>query len=210
VELPASAWGPHHIARMWGTSGNDFYIVGDSGSIAHYTSGTWTKISTGTDLWFDDVYGSGGQILAVAYDAAEIHGYSGALFSIQGNNATQLSINPMHLPSALYGVWFVPDQRYYIVGEGVYEKRSISDTSWTPLAITGAATTGVCGTDTSDVFIVSSTGDFLHYNGVRWTSFRAETGLSGGGYTRVAVNGNTIVAVGENNPQAVITMARRQ
>lgn len=201
---------PSHVNRMWGTSDNDFYIVGNSGLMYHYTSGTWTKITTGTDLSFDDIYGAGGEALAVAYDAAEIHGYSGALFSILGNNATQLSINPIQLPSALYGVWFVPDQRYYIVGEGVYEKRSLSDTSWTPLPITGAATTGVDGNDTSDVFIVSSTGDFLHWNGARWTSFRGQTGLNGGGYSMVAVKGNTVIAVGENNPVAVITMARRQ
>ncbi len=200
------------INGLWGNNANSIYAVGYGGTIAHYTSGTWTKIATGTDLSFDDIYGSGGQILAVAYDAAEIHGYSGALFSIQGNGATQLSINPIQLPSALYGVWFVPNQRYYIVGEGVYEKRSLSDTSWTPLPITGAATTGACGSDTSDVFIVSSTGDFLHYNGVRWTSLRAETGLSNGGYSRVAVNGNTVVGVGQNNVnfgQAIITMGIR-
>ncbi len=200
------------VTKCWGTNPSNMYFCGMNGSLVHYVSGSWTKITSGTDLSFDDIYGSGDEILAVAYDAAEIHGYSGALYSISGNTATELSIYPLQLPSALYGVWFVPNQRYYLVGEGVYEKSSLSDSTWTTLPITGAATTGVRGNGTNDVYVVSSTGDFLHWNGERWKSFRAETGLSGGGYSMVGVNGKLVIAVGSTNSgitQAAITVARR-
>ena len=206
--VPLNIQFPSHVNRMWGTSDNDLYIVGDSGLIAQRgTNGSWTKITSGTDLNFLDIYGSGSEILAIGLQYSN---YSGHIFSIAGNTAQEVSSSPINY--GLYGVWFVPNQRYYIVGEGVYEKSSLSDTTWTTLPITGAATTGVRGNGTNDVYVVSSTGDFLHWNGERWKSFRAETGLNGGGYSMVGVNGKLVIAVGSTNSgitQAAITVARR-
>lgn len=198
------------MQRIWASSDNDIYIVGSGGTIVHYTSGTWTKISTGTDLYFNDIYGSGGQILATCLTNYSTGNWGPGIFSIQGNTATQISVNPIQY--GLYGVWFVPNQHYYVADADIYGKHSLSDSAWIPLNITGTAT-GVRGNGTNDVFVVSASGDFLHWNGVVWKSFKAETGLSNGGYSRVAVNGSVVVAVGQNNinfGEAVITIARRQ
>ena len=195
------------VSKAWGTSSSNIYFVGDDGSIVRYDGSIWTKISSGTSLTFNDIYGSGGQILAVCL---QFNPLGGEIFSIQGNTATQISSNPIE-GYQFYGIWFTPNEQYYIALEfgGVYEKHSLSDNSWNPLEITGAATTGVRGNGPNDVFVVSATGDFLHWNGADWKSFRGQTGLSSGGYARVAVNGNVVVAVGANSPQAVITMGRR-
>lgn len=215
VDAVNQFWSGNSMGRIWASSDDNVYVVGSGGTIVHYTSGSWTKITSGTDLSFDDIYGSGGQILAVAYDAAEIHGYSGALYSISGNTATEFSIYPIKLPSAMFSVWFVPNVVYYLssdYGSGVYEKQTLSDSAWSPLPITGKATTGIRGNGTNDVYAVSAAGDFLHWNGERWKSFRAETGLSGGGYSMVGVNGKLVIAVGSTNSgitQAAITVARR-
>ncbi len=205
--IPLNISFPSHANRMWGNSSNDFYIIGDNGLIAHCTYGGWTSISSGTSLTFHDIYGSGGQILAVCIQFSPL---GGEIFSIQGNTATQISSSPIE-GCQLYGIWFVPNQQYYLAGEfaGVYETQSLSD-NWSPLAITGTSTTGVRGNGVNDVFVVSAAGDLVHWNGVSWQNFRGQTGLPSGGYARVAVNGNTVVAVGANSSQAVITMGRRQ
>jgi hypothetical protein len=208
IELPSSVWGSYNVNKMWGTSDANFYIVGDGGSMAHFNGSSWTQITSGTSLTFNDIYGSGGQILAVCIQFSPL---GGEIFSIQGNTATEISSSPID-GCQLYGVWFVPNKYYYIALEygGVYEKETLTDNSWNPLAITGSSTTGVRGNGVNDVFVVSATGDLIHWNGVSWQSFRGQTGLSGGGYARVAVNGNTVVAVGANSPQAIITMGKRQ
>ena len=197
-----------YLTKAWGSSSSNIYFSGTAGSIVHYLNGNWTKITTGTSLAFNDIYGSGGQILTVCL---QFNPLGGEIFSIQGNTATQISSNPIE-GYQFYGIWFVPNEQYYIALEfgGVYEKHSLSENSWNPLEITGAATTGVRGNGSNDVFVVSATGDFLHWNGADWKSFRGQTGLSSGGYARVAINGNVVVAVGANSPQAVITMGTRQ
>lgn len=200
---------PFVINRLWGSSINSVYAVGYGGNIVHYANGTWTNINSGTTLTFNDIYGSGGQILAVCsqnYPAGQ------GIYSINGNTAARLSTRPIDPIEEFFSVWFVPNQQYYVIGDGIYQKNSLSDSTWRngPLDITHYGTTSVRGNGTKDVFVVGAFGEFLHWNGVRWKSFIDQTGLANGSYTRVATRGNLAVAVGGNNNQAVITVAKRQ
>jgi hypothetical protein len=202
-------WSGNSMQRIWASSDNDIYIVGSGGTIAHYASGTWTNIASGTDLYFNDIYGAGGQILATCLTNYSSDNWGPGIFSIQGNTATRISTNPIQ--DGLYGIWFAANQHYYVADADIYQKQLLSDSAWSPLGLSGTAT-GVRGNGTSDVFVVSASGDVLHWNGAGWKSFKAETGLSNGGYSSVAVNGNTVVGVGQNNVnfgQAVITMGIR-
>ena len=196
------------VSKAWGTSSSNIYFVGNDGSIVRYDGSSWTKISSGTTLTFNDIYGSGGQILAVCsqdYPAGQ------GIFSIAGNSATQISASQIDPIEEFFSVWFVPNQQYYVVGDGIYQKNSLPDSAWRngPLDITHDATTRVRGNNINDVFIVGAFGEFLHWNGVSWRSYITQTGLADGSYTSVAVQGNLVVAVGANDAQAVITMGRR-
>ena len=44
--------------KIWGSSSNDLYIVGNDGNIAHYNGSSWTKIESGTIVDLFDVWGS--------------------------------------------------------------------------------------------------------------------------------------------------------
>jgi hypothetical protein len=204
VESPTS----FVIHKLWGSDANSMYAVGYDGNIAHYTNGGWAKIVTGTNLSFNDIYGSGGQILAVC---SQNYPFGEGIFSISGNTATNIASYPPG-DHELFGVWFVPNQQYYIVGDGIYQKNSISDSNWrnSPLDFTRYTSSDVRGNGINDVFIVGAFGEFLHWNGASVKSFIAQTGLANGSYARVAVNGDLVVAVGYNSSQAVITMGRRQ
>ena len=67
------------LSKAWGSSTNDMYFVGNSGSIAHYQNGQWSRIESpigagGTELNIQDIYGAYNnqtgnyEILAVASD----------------------------------------------------------------------------------------------------------------------------------------------
>ena len=194
------------IGKMWGNS-NGFYVVGTAGFIAHRnSSGNWTKIESGTTLDMLDIYGSGSEILAVASDN---NPYGEAIISISGNTATQIFSFPLG-QDELYGVWFVPNRHYYVVGDGIYEKHLLSESTWKngTLDITQYATTKVKGNGLNDVMVVGAYGEVLHWNGVSWRSYRDITGLNGS-YTSVAVDGNFVIAVGQNDTQAVVAIGRR-
>jgi len=46
------------INKLWGSSSSDLYAVGNNGNIARYYNGQWSRIETGTDINFRDIYGS--------------------------------------------------------------------------------------------------------------------------------------------------------
>ena len=196
------------MQKIWAGSDNDLYIVGSGGTIVHYSNGNWTKIESGTSLEFHDIYGSGSQILAVC---SQNYPFGVGIFSIEGNTATNIASYPPG-EHELFGVWFVPNQQYYIVGDGIYQKNFLSDNTWRngPLDFTPWTTSAVRGNGINDVFVVGAAGEFLHWNGVRGISFIDQTGLPNGSYGSVAVKGNLVIAVGYNSPQAVITMGRKQ
>ena len=212
VPIPTSVWGPYRMNKMWGSSSYDLYAVGDGGSIARYANGWWQRIEGGTDLQFLDIYGASDsktgeqQILAVC---TRNYPLGQAVFSIQNNIANQISSYPIQWE--LWSVWFVPNRRYYVVGSGIYEKGSLTDTLWEngPLDITRYGTTRVRANGLNDVFVVGAFGECLHYNGKSWKSFHSVTGLAYGGYSSVAARQGMIMAVGAVDGHAVATIGRR-
>ena len=46
------------LSKAWGSSTNDMYFVGNSGSIAHYQNGQWSRIESGTDMSLVDMVGT--------------------------------------------------------------------------------------------------------------------------------------------------------
>ena len=212
MPVPSSAWGQSRMNKMWGV-GNDLYVVGNGGSIALFNGSSWQKLNSGTTLDIQDIYGaynaksSQWEILAVCTQNLPLNR---AVYSIKGNSVTQLSADPIQYE--LFGVWFMPGKHYYVVGDGIYEKNSLLESSWKngPLDITKYATTKIRGNDLNDLFVVGAFGEVLHYNYSTWYSYRkTATGLSNGSYASVAVKNNLVIAVGEDSPSAIIAIGRR-
>ena len=195
------------ISKLWGINENDFYAVGATGTIIHYFNTAWTKLASGTTLDIYDIYGSGGEILAVASQVGS--SFDRAILSIQGTTVTKVADTPIAYP--LQGIWFVQGKHYYVVGSGIYEKEKLTDSAWADsvLEFTQYYTTSVRGNATNDVFVAGSFGELLHWNGTTWKSFRDQTAISNGGYGRNAVKENLVVAVGEDAPRGVIVVGRR-
>jgi hypothetical protein len=203
------------VNRMWGSPTGELFVVGNNGFIGRRnTNGSWTKIESGTTLNIYDIYGAYNyttrqwEVLAVA---TQNYPPGRTILKINGNTVTQISTYPIGDNQEFFSVWFVPCQHYYVIGDGIYEKNSLLESAWenNPLDITNYATTSINGNAINDVFVVGAYGEVLHYNGNSWRSYISTTSLSNGSYTSVAVRNNLVIAVGGDNPLAVVTIGRR-
>jgi hypothetical protein len=205
------------INKIWGTSINDLYVVGNEGNIAHYQNGQWIRIESGTDLPFQDIWGAEDkageeQILAIASDKFGTGGKY--LVRINENNASHLN---EFIPTAvsLSGIWFIPDKKYYLVGDGIYKKHILSDTRWQLDSITYQIQYypyGVRGNGINNVVVCGEAGTISHFNGATWKIFN-------GLYIydrllKISMVSNIIIAVGTRynngiNNQGIIYFGRR-
>lgn len=201
------------IRRIWGTSSRDLLVVGDGGNLRRFDGTTWQNVLSGTTLDITDIFGarhgSSGNLEIIAVASEYLVSSDRRLLGISGATVTILSDNGIDY--SLRGIWFVPGEHYYAVGSGIYEKRSLQESVWLngPLDITSYHTYAVRGTAANDVFVCGDFGEILHFNGSTWHSYRSETALSSGAYFSLAVQGDEIIAVGENLGQAVVARGRR-
>ncbi|HEY9167042.1 MAG TPA: hypothetical protein VIS48_12870 [Candidatus Kryptonia bacterium] len=210
VPVPTAVWGQYQMNKIWGTGSSNIYVVGNGGSAAMYTSGSWQKVISNITLDIRDIWGSpdGSQILAVASND------EGSKFlSIQGTTVT--TVSDSGLGSSLYGVWFVPNQKYYAVGAGISWKHRLTDRVWNtyaPGVVTSYVSESVAGNDTSDVFVVGDSFEMVHYNGRSWHNYKDMIPLSYGVLGKVAIKGNLMIAVGFTGigQKAIAVIGRRQ
>ncbi len=219
IPIPSNVWGSYQMNKIWGTSDNDLYVVGNNGNIAHYQNGQWSKVESGTELNINDIYGaynektSEWEILAVASDYSL--SWEKEILQIRNYQVNKLTTYSTPTMEPLLSTWFVPDKQYYVVGSGIYQKHLLSDYSWKNnlFNITTYATTSICGNGINDVAAVGAFGDLVHFNGVNWKNDYEEPLLDNGSYTGVTIKGDLLIAVGSNqisiNSEAVILMGRR-
>lgn len=205
------------LNRMWGDNPASFYIVGYGGKILHYEGSSFLPLDSGTDLLIRDIWGvssSAGngaqvatQILAVA--SGDSQDPQSKVLLISRSSVTTLS--SVGLPGQLRSIWFVADQIYYVVGDGIYTASKSSPARWygETEILTPYTTTGVRGNGANDVFIAGAYGEILHYNGSTWRSFRTQTAISDGAYTALAVKGSLVIAVGGSSGKAIAAIGKR-
>ena len=200
------------LKKIWGENSTSVYAVGDGGNIVHFNGSSWQSLASGTRLDLRDIWGAVDrctgeqQILAVG---TRNNPLDRTILRIQGSSVTPVST--AQIPYELFGVWFVPNQRYFVVGDGIFEKNDLSENAWrkVPPDITMFATTAIRGNALNDAVIVGAFGEVLHYNGSTWQSFRSQTSIADGAYTSVAMKGNLIIAVGGSGAQAIAVVGRR-
>ena len=191
--------------KMWGTD-NNIYVVGNQGTIGRFDGSSWQKLSSGTTLDIQDVYGYGGTVLAVASNPGE--SLDKEILQINGTTVTQLSTAGIQWP--LSSVWFVPGH-YYVVGQGIYEKTSLSQSTWQEDSVdTVDFFSCIRGNAWNDFFVAGGYGQLLHFNGKTWRSYQDVLGLQQGGIASVAVKGNLMIGVGYLGSKAVAFVGRRQ
>jgi hypothetical protein len=206
---------PVSVNKLLAGDQNSGYAVGYGGGIAQHSGTSWTKIESGTTLPFQDIWGSGGEVLAVASDKFGLGGKF--LVQLSGNTIKTLSTV---IPTAVSfsGVWFVSNHKYYLVGNGIYTKHTISDSLWQFDPGTNQIQNylyGVRGNGLNDVVVVGEHGTIAHFNGVDWRIYSYSGQTSGDRLLSVCMRNNLLVAAGTRyidgiHDQALICVGRRQ
>lgn len=194
--------------KIWGTSSQDVYIIGNNGLIGYYNGTSWQKLESGTDVDIRDIWGAKHaqtgdyEILAIASSGFNVQ-QEKKLLNIQGTNIT--SIIDDGLPFNLSSIWFVPNEKYFITGDGVFYTKEIGKfwkaDSGHPLIYKEE----IRGNGVNDIFITGSFGLVSHYNGVSWHHYTGnELPTIYGGYHAISLYSNMIVAVGDVDDNAII------
>ena len=204
------------INKIWGTSSNDLYVVGNGGNIAHYSgpSGGWQKIESGTDLDIYDIWGDVNpqtgeyDILIVA--AEQYRGPRRKILKLLNNVIEELSTE--NIPDgSLNGIWFKSGRKYFAVGNGIYTKPAVENSNeWIALhpGLTPYYIYAIRGSSFNNIFLCGSFGESLHFNGMSWKTFKSTPGFFDVEFLNTDIKGNIIVAVGYGNSKAFITIGK--
>ncbi len=199
------------VKAMWGTSSTDFYIVGNGGNIAHYNGSTWTKIESGTELSFVDIWGSFNkwkneyEILATAIDH---NSDDKTLVMINENTAKVLSLAGFG-NTQTQTIWFEAGRKYYLGGRHIYTKNNLDETEWKKIEMDNLYIQKIRGQGLNDIVASCTWGELLHYNGANWKSYKNELGTFYGWYSSIKIKDNMVVAVGFENTSAKIIVGKR-
>jgi hypothetical protein len=201
------------VSKAWGSSSNDMYFVGRNGNITRYLNGNWSRITSGTNLNIQDIWGDYNEktdeweILAVSSNVNT----STERTIIKINHFTTQIISSSPIQWSLRTVWFRPSRQYFVAGSGIYAKHILTENEWlnNPLDITTFYTNRIRGNEINDVVGVGAFGDFVHFNGTGWKVNYQDPKLNYGSYLSLDIKENIVAAVGLEYNQAVILIASK-
>jgi len=202
------------LSKVWGNSSDNVYFVGRAGSIVHYNGQNWQKIESGTTLSIYDIYGAYNsqkqdwEILAIASNVFNNEGCE--LLRIDGINVNTLDNNG--LAWSISGIWFVPNQKYYIVGHGIHQKDKLSDPQWNvyaPGVVTSYGSGSISGNGLNDIFVVGSYFEIVHYNGLSWYNYRDDLPFTHGPLCEVDIKDDLVAISGYRDQEAIVIIGRR-
>ncbi len=183
--------------KIWESSdGSQLYVVGNYGKISYSPDhgSTWQQVQTGTTLPFQDIWGDGEQVLAMASDKFGSGGQY--IVELNGNVAMHIQ-DTVHASLGLSGIWFLSNEKYFIVGNGIYEADSVMNGgSWDgPFVPLNWFSFAVRGQATNDVIVAGESASISHFNGKRWTGFSSLLNTSVR-LQSVAIKNNLVIAGG--------------
>ncbi len=195
------------INKIWGTSSNDLYVVGNSGSSAHYQNGQWTKIETGTDAKIADIWGtsisSSNQSKIYCSVPSGLEPSKRRILTINDNNVDSIHWNGKIATSC----WTTTGKIIYTSGDGIYNNKT---GNWAvESTLPGSYTYRIRGNNLNDIFVCGNYGFLAHYNGVSWKVSTELLQLNGSALYSLSVKDNIIVTVGFDGDKALIVVGKR-
>lgn len=204
VPLPSNVWDQDQINKMWGISNNDLYIVGNTGSIAHYKNGQWSKIESGTDVDLLDIYGdnNGDNIFVAGYKNLN----PTVLLKIHNSNVEKIIDSKDNLfnyrtdfiSGAILSLWMSNTKLYVLTSHNFYITGF--NTDGTAIAMWNGNLqdwdgVSIRGIGANDIVACGTIGKIWHYNGITWKTYN-ELINTNDRLKRIAIKGNICVATG--------------
>ncbi|GAB6282233.1 MAG: hypothetical protein STSR0008_09770 [Ignavibacterium sp.] len=191
------------LSKVWGTSSNDIYFIGRSGSIAHYQNGRWKKIESGTELNIKDVWGININNEQIAFCVTDDKNgiKNNEIIYIQNNSIDIIVIN--YIVSSIWG----PNKNIiYTGGFGLFKQ---TNNNWKEINYNSLSYVNrIRGNSSNDFFISGGFGLSAHFNGISWKIYN-EVSLNAGNYYSVSMKNNIVTLIGYNYNKALIALGRR-
>ena len=168
------------INKIWGTSSSDLYVVGNDGNIVHYNGILWSKIESGTDVDFLDVWGTpDGSIVWVS--GRDLN--KTVLIKIENQEANIVfeehypwQIQKGKISGGISSIW-TDNANYLYATTPINVYRCLSNTSGEGKEIYPyedylyGGTVRIRGTGVNNIFTSGSNSSILHYNGFNWKRY---------------------------------------
>ncbi len=196
---------PVSVSKVWPVSPNEVYTVGAIGQIGHYSNGSWQKIVSGTSLNITDIYStpySSSIFMSLYNTSSSLAGHS--LLKLTSSDKVEEMSTPNNLFEAL-SVWNKNNDLVFVAGTGLFR---YSYGKWDEInEFSNRSLTCVRANGLNDIVVTGATRSG-HFNGKSWQIIN-ELILANGVYGSVDIKDNLLIAVGQNNPQAVIILGKR-
>jgi hypothetical protein len=201
---------PYQINKMWGIYNNDFYIVGNSGSIAHYNGSSWTKIESGTDVNLQDISGTPdlNEIWTCGWD---YNNGRVSLLRIDKNNVesiwdsqTNTTLNTYR--GTLNSLYANGNKEFVLVGGQIFrhslvDKRQVKyewvkTSNGSKVLELGNYGYRIKGSSKNNIAVAGDAAMIWHFNGATWYKYSELYDLDDRLYG-LAVTDNVVIAVGK-------------
>ncbi len=149
------------LMDIWGSSGNDIFVVGDKGDVLHFDGSTWNSMESGTANWLWGVWGSSPtDVFAVGSHGTILH-YNGSVWDSMSSGTDVF----------LQDVWGTSSDNVFAVGSSktILHYDGVNWTAMDVDAPTGYGGYGIWGDSSSDVFVASDQPAIWYYNGSAWS-----------------------------------------
>ncbi|MDP2302100.1 MAG: glucosyl transferase [Ignavibacteria bacterium] len=211
IEIPNTifhSW----INKMWGSSSNDLYVVGNSGSIAHWNGSSWKKIESGTDVDLKDICGTPDSKEIWACGWTSQNGRV-AIVKISDTGVESIWDSQTNRTLDIYGgtllnsLWANGNKEFVLVGGQVLRhsllEKTIVRREWVPylngwkILELENYSYSIKGSSKNNIAVVGDAAMTWHYNGKSWHKFEEIYNLDNRLYG-LAVTDNSIVSVGKS------------
>jgi len=191
------------INKLWGSSSNDLYAVGNNGNIAHYNGSSWTKIVSGTTTDINDAWGvfeNGTSTVYCPVSSVFNPPQDKKILKITSDKVDSISWNR---DIGLNSAWTNNENFLYVCGEGVYVNKF---GNWNEIVLQPVGTNSIRGNSINDIFIDGDYGFITHFNGKSWHIYNNNY-LKG--YSRLSFKGDIVAIAGNYQGKAIIEIGRR-
>jgi hypothetical protein len=147
-----------YLWGVWAAAPDDWFIVGDQGTVLRGSHGSWTKMSTPVNTLLRRVWGTSANDVYATGDG-------GVLLHFDGTSWSKVT-----LPESvdMWGVWGSSSSDVYVVGAGgkVFH---YDGASWSMIQLpTHHFLYAAWGTSATNVFVGGAAGTIYRWNGARW------------------------------------------
>jgi len=198
------------VNKMWGSSSNDLYAVGNNGNIAHYNGQSWQKIESRTTVNLYDVWGTvdGNEIFISGYS----NDLSRSILLYSRNNTVEtiwenktISGTPPY-GNLIYSIAGYINNLFISSNQGVFKHRLAINYPVQTLFIIPRRVYNLASSNINDVFTAGDRSSVWHYNGISKKELYINLSVPSPFYS-VKVKGNVIVAAGSTVENAVYHQA---